>query len=458
MYHVISARLRFRHRPLHQYVLVAVLLVAIAILSIYWLVIRSPAPDITVDFGRTTSDVNPLAFSGSISTYGEDGGDIVRSPGGKQSTLLRQLGPGLWRVPLKLESGRIVSAAAYVSGDISGDQWVGAIEGFAGTPQIVVEGSRGNNFTPQQAADMERHFRGVRYWVLGNEPDAPSENGGIGLKAYCTKFNQSAEAMRAVNPHILIAGPAWSSYNLLALSDFLKCAGRNVDIIDFHHYGMGDSALSTATALAHTADYGKEIRAVRQLVGRKIQVEVGEFNWSWRIDDGWHGWHGDDRFYQAAATVWGASVIGHIVAAGGIAHPYADQGGALGLTFEKSADAAHYGRQVGDPMPLYWGEIMFTGGQYFRHFGSSLVQATSKQPGIEVFASSHPQDLVLINKTGSASTTLIAIHGAFSRTVTVWQTNPDRPFSAPRDDHMKIEGAQLKVALPPYSVTTILPG
>jgi hypothetical protein len=427
---------------------------------------RQGAPDITVNFGRSIGLVNPYAFSGTISTYGEGGGYVAHSA--KQRRALEELAPALWRLPLKLVGGRWVSAAAGVPPQIPGDWWVQAIEVF-GDPQIVIEGSTAapNDFSPAEAAAAVHHFqtlgfRGVHYYVLGNEPDSQ----GMSMAEYCGRFNAAAIAMKAVDPQAQIAGPAWGKFDPDALRSFLKCAGANVDIVDWHHYAMGKgSLLTSAEALAQTPVYGRQVAEVKHLIrevvpgrAQQIQVQIGELNWSWTTADGYHGWHGDDRFYQSVLTVWAASVLGHIAAAGGIAHQYADQNGALGLTFEKAAEAAHYHRTVSDPMPFYFGQLMFAGGQYFRHFGSTMVLSRSRQPDVEVFASAHPRNVVLINKNPSAQHDLrVKLEGVRSGTAAEWQTDPARPFAPPKHEPaLQIEDGLLSVTVPPYSVTTLI--
>jgi hypothetical protein len=418
--------------------------------------------NVTVNFGAPVTAVDPNAFSGTISTYGQDGGNIVVNA--KQRTALGALGSGLYRLPLRWNGGNIISSAGGGPTNISGDAWVSAVKSFGGVPQIVLGGSTDNNFTPQDGANMVSHFSGanrVAYWVIGNEPG----NGGMSIGTYCTLFNQTAAAMKAVDPTIKVAGPAWAYYDAATLQSFLNCAGSTVDIIDYHHYAMGGSYLSSATALSQTGDWENEVTAVRAMInatvpGRasQIGIQVGELNWAWQTADGYPGaYQGDDRFYQAVNTVWSASVLGHIIKAGGIAHQYADQNGALGITFEKSADASHFGRAIDDPMPMYYGWQMFSGGP-FRRFGSTLVQASTTLSNTEVFASTASDNIVLINKDPSASkTAIIQTSGVTAGTAEVWQTAQAAPFNAP--GHVAsatISGSQVQVTLPPYSVTTLV--
>ena len=403
----------------------------------------------------------PAPFSGSISTYGQNGGSIIASA--TQRTNLASLGLGLYRVPLQWNGGNIISGAAYGPTNISGDQWINGIKGLGAQPMIVVAGSSNNNFTPDDAAALVQHFNPgnpVAYWVIGNEPD----NDHMSVSAYCTLFNATVDKMKAVDPTIKVAGPAWSHYNQNDLQAFLNCAGSKVDVIDYHHYAMGGSYLDNATALAQTPNWENEITQIRQMVNTTvpdrasaIEIQVGEYNWSWRTGDGYPGWNGDDRFYQSVVTVWSASVAGHIMRAGGRGHEYADQNGALGLTFEKQTDAAHYGQQVDAPMPIYHGLRMFSGGNLFRPFGSTAVSASTTLANVEVFASTNGQNVVMINKDpATTQTAVLQTTGSSATTIDVWQTDNNAPFQAPQLKTSLAVSGGVSYTLPAYSVTTFV--
>jgi hypothetical protein len=415
-----------------------------------------------IDFGAPLPQAQATApFSSSISTYGQNGGSIIASA--TQRANLASLGLGLYRIPLQWNGGNIISGAAYGPTTISGDQWINGIKSLGAQPMIVVAGSSNNNFSPDDAAALVRHFNPgnpVGYWVIGNEPD----NGGMSMAAYCTLFNATVDKMKAVDPSIKVAGPAWSHYDSAALQAFIDCAGAKLDVIDYHHYAMGGSYLDNATALAQTPDWENEITQIRQMLNASvpqrasaIEIQVGEYNWSWRTGDGYPGWNGDDRFYQGVATVWSASVAGHIVRAGGRGHQYADQNGALGLTFEKQSDASYYGQQVAAPMPIYQGLRMFSGGQLFRPFGAIAVSASTTLPQVEVFASTNGQNVVMINKDPAATqTAVLQASNTTASTVDVWQTDNNAPFQAPQLKASLGLSNGVSYVLPPYSVTTFV--
>ena len=417
----------------------------------------------SVDFTQTTMSAAGMPFSSTISTYNAYNTDITQDAA--QRAALGNLHAGYYRIPLQWNGGNVVSSAAGGPKGISGDAWISSIKQYGGTPEIVLGGSADDNFSAADAANMVQHFNKpangqanpVAVWVIGNEPDVQ----GMSIGQYCSLFNSAAAAMKAVDPSIKVAGPAWSHFDPVILSDFLQCAGNNVDILDFHDYGMGSNSVDTATELSTTGDFGAEVSQAYQLIrqyapNRGIQVQVGEYNWSWTTGDGYNGWQGDDRFYTAVNTVWGASVAGHIAEAGGRGNQYSDLNGALGLTFENQDAAQHYGQSLNTPMPIYYGLEMFTGGNLFRGFGSSFVSAQTQLNNVEIFAASNG-NIVMINKDAAATqTATIGLNGFSGGSADVWQTNQNAPFSAPAHVATLNVSNSLSFTLPPYSVTTFV--
>lgn len=441
---------------------------------ILFLSVFAATANTSVDFSKITTALIDHPFSATISTYGSNNVDIAHDAA--QRNTLGNLRLGYYRIPLKWNGGNIVSSAAGAGSSTTGDQWISSIKAFGGTPEIVIGGdSADNNFTPAGAANMVRHFNKsnnpagpVNLWVIGNEP-------GMSIQSYCSLFNQTAIAMKAVDPAIKVAGPAWAFWDPGTLSSFLQCAGTNVDVLDWHDYAMGQGALDTATALSQTHTWGDNVRTAYNLIkqyvpsraqgtANPIQVQNGEYNFSWQTGDGYNGWQGEDRFYTAVNTVWGASVAAHIAQAGGRGNEYADLNGALGLTFEKPDAAAHYNRPINSPMPIYYGLEMLTGGNLFPGFGNNIVQATTSLPNVEVYASNNTasstknDNIVMINKSSNATQTAIVNLAGFSGgTVDVWQTNANAPFSAPvKVKSLASVSGTLSYALPPYTVTTFV--
>jgi hypothetical protein len=181
-------------------------------------------------------------------------------------------------------------------------------------------------------------------------------------------------------------------------------------------------------------------------------VSVGEYNWAWQYNDGVAG--GDTRFFQPIITVWGASVIGHVLSSGGWAFQYSDQNGPLGLTVEAGND--DQGKPQSAPQPIFHGLGMWTGEKLFRGFGADLVTASCADAGVEIYATSGPNVLV-VNKTGQAKDVLLTWDLTAGRAASVWQTSGTDGYAAPRK--VAFGGAPatgIYLALPAMTVTTIV--
>lgn len=414
---------------------------------------------LTVD-GKVAS----FFFGGTISTYGSTA--IAQSNGTTQTTKLKELNLDGYRIPLKWVDDKIISSAKGGPTDISGDVWIAKLKEI-GTEAVVVVGGRAkdNDISPEDAASMVKYFKekgvSVKNWIIGNEPNME----GMTIREYCMMYNKVVDAMKAVDSSIKIGGPAWTYYDLKALEEFVKFSGTRADMIDYHHYGMGDSYLSEERALSETSKYEKEINEIRNMINtkfpqlkNKIEIQLGEYNWSYRTDNGFPGWKGEDRFFKPVTTVWAASVAGRVAKAGGRSFQYSDLNGALGLTFEHNEHATHFGRKVNDPMPIYYGLLMFTGGNLFRHFGNEFAVASTTVENVEVYASTS-KNIVLINKDSKLEKTIhLKMEGVTTNAeANIWQTSRDNPFNPPTNKGIQTakEGV-LSLTIPPYSITTLV--
>ncbi len=421
------------------------------------LAIFAATTNASVDFTQTVSTTAPYAFSGTISTYGNQG-TIVNSA--KQRDNLKKLGLGSYRLPLQWNNGNPISSAEGAAGGISGDTWVAKVREVGAEPMVVLGGSQDNNFSAQDAANMVRHYSGanrVTYWVIGNEPD----NRGISMDQYCTVFNSTVDAMKAVDPTIKVIGPALTDYEDYKYADydkFLSCAGSKVDVVDFHDYGERTQTLAQNIS-QQSERYDAKVKDLRARIQRlvpnranQIEIQIGEWNLT-PIADG----DLDGRMYSGGTTVYGALVAANIAKSGARGHQYSDQNNPLGLTFENANIASNFGRTVADPLPLYHGIGMLTGEGLFRGFGKQSVQTSSDNSNISIYASTNDKNIVLINKSETKTEGVVAaLKGFAGGSAEIWQTSKDKPFDAPtRKTTIPVKDI-LEYELPAWTVTTVV--
>ena len=328
---------------------------------------NQPSIDANINFDsrfQVNGKAAEICFGGTISTYGRTA--IAQPNGSIQLQRLQDIRLDGYRIPMKWNNGNIVSSAVEGPQNISGNEWISKLREIGAKVIIVIGGNHKNNdINPEDAANMVRYFKDrgtpIKEWIIGNEPSLD----GLTIEQYCAMFNNIADAMKAVDPTIKVGGPAWASYDLNALRTFVQLSGTRADIVDYHHYAMGESFLDEAEALLQTRNYENEIREIRDMIKAELpeaeyrmEIQLGEYNWSFRRDNGYPGWKGDDRFYKAVTTVWAATVAGLFAKNGGRSFQYSDLNGALGLTFGNSEEATHFGKNINDPNPIYWGLFM----------------------------------------------------------------------------------------------------
>jgi hypothetical protein len=184
----------------------------------------------------------------------------------------------------------------------------------------------------------------------------------------------------------------------------------------------------------------------------QIGIEVGE----WELN--WGGTAQNNTNFHA---VWVASVLGNILKAGGRSLFYADKGNAIYGNPHTFIDA--YGHVVNikpdDVNPAYHGIGMYTGEGLFRGFGSMVVSASTTLPNVEVFASDHPKNIVVINTDQLLTqTATFSLKGVESGTVAVWRKDESVLFPNPpiKLGTLLLEDGTFTCQLPPFSVTTFV--
>ncbi|HLY26405.1 MAG TPA: hypothetical protein VKQ72_08705, partial [Aggregatilineales bacterium] len=345
----------------------------------------------------------------------------------------------------------IVCGAAGCDTRWSGDEWVNQIKALGAEP--VVE----DPTNPSDLPNLVKHFNVdthnvVHRWLGGiNEPNIHGQTAAT----YSAAFNVTYDAMKSVDPTILIGGPTIAWYDSGFLQTFLNMSGSRVDFLDFHGYAQGSTTqLSYAVLFGKAQTYETDILDLYQRIqatipsrAANISVEVGE----WDLD-----YAGHLLEYTPFETVWGASAMGHILNAGGIGMLYADKGN---LLLETGAEVPN--GKLDDPTPMYHALGMYTGEGLFPKFGTLLVQSTTSIPNVEVYASDNPKNIVVINKDPNLyQAATFALNGVDTGSAAVWRRDQSSASSANPVNvgNVAIVGGSFTYSLPPFSVTTFVIG
>jgi hypothetical protein len=397
-------------------------------------------PSIQVNFGSVTEAHDVAAIGVDESTYGA-------SPDATDSTaqsLFKTLGVGYSMIQLTVNSsGSVICGAVSCNTSITGDTWVKAMKAMGETPVVDIP----DTLTTANAAAIVRHFNvtvndPVKYWEIGDEPD-----GSESAAAYSAQFNSLSAAMKVVDATIQVGGPATASYNASFLQAFLQSSGSTVNFVDFHFFGTGNST-NTATLLSGLPTFSNDLSSLRSMINSvvpsrasQISIHVGEWNLSASSDP---------LDVEMFAAVYDADLLGRALVAGDAAQTFGSKAGGEGVLGDGSSGSL--GNDV--PMPAYRALSMFTGAGLFTHFGTSTVSATSSLAGVDVFASSSPDEIVLVNTNGSVSAATIGITNGASLSAAVWQI---KTVATPtKVATLSTTNGTFALSLPADSVTTMV--
>ena len=109
-------------------------------------------------------------------------------------------------------------------------------------------------------------------------------------------------------------------------------------------------------------------------------------------------------------------------------------------------------------MPLYEAIGMFTGQGLFPRFGTTIVSATSVLPGVDVFASANPDEIVIVNTNAKSERVTVRVDSNNPQSATVWQLHQTTPVAGPpvKKGTATSEAGNFKIYLPGDSVTTMV--
>ena len=180
------------------------------------------------------------------------------------------------------------------------------------------------------------------------------------------------------------------------------------------------------------------------VLGRKIDLQIGEFNSDHKDDDG----HRTQTHFN---TLWGAAALGRKSCTRAPPYQYGDKRAAFGLTSEKGEG----GIPRNEPLPIYHGIGMYTGEGLFRPFGKTIVQASANNDKLHVFASDQSKNIVLVNVGADPIEAGLALTGLTAGTAAIWQSTSDA-WTPHRTGTTAIAGGKATVTLPAGSATTLV--
>jgi hypothetical protein len=419
-----------------------------------------PKGDVTVNFATSMMTDDPSAIGVDESTYGTP--SDIEDPTAQK--LLKKLGVGYARIALTLanpadSTSRVTCAAAGCNTSIDPSQWIKVMENAGEVPVAGIP----DTLSAADAAAIVKRYSGsgsagepIVDWVIGNEPEAINED----VATYDARFNTLYDAMKKAEPQIKIGGPATLGFDQPFLQQFLKDCGSRVNFVDFHFYPAHEDA---AQLLAELPAMSQDLSNLRTMIraavpdrASSIAIHVGEWNFS--ADPGTLGQYAFTGF----ASVLDADLLGRILSAGADSLAWGSKNGPMSLlygdTFAAGSKGAPSGYGSDTPMPLYEAIGMFTGQGLFPRFGKTIVSSTSVVSGVDAFAATGPDEIVIVNTNTSAKRVSIQANGSSQQSAVVWQLHQTGPVAEPPVHKGTLTSAtdSFKLTLPANSVTTLV--
>lgn len=278
-----------------------------------------PAADpetLAVDANIRSGPISPLLFGSNTGPWSAVPFDLLDEAKAARITLLRF--PG----------GEFADRNVVLPSHI--DSFIKLCRQLGAEPSIHVRLREG---TPEAAAEMVRYANiekgyGVRYWAVGNEPNLYPPDDVYTPKRIAADWRALAEAMRAVDPDIILMGPEVTGYMPARPGDtfgaearavmkaFLEVNGDLVDVVTIHHYPFPISSAAPPPAIDELAASALlwdpmlvDLKSmIRETTGRDIPIGMTEFNANWSKQSG-----GEATPDSIPGALWLADVLGRLI-------------------------------------------------------------------------------------------------------------------------------------------------
>jgi hypothetical protein len=369
-----------------------------------------PAPLPTAEPG--TLYIDPAVDLGPISPYlyGSNHGPWTAVP--------------MDMIPVALDSG--ITALRWPGGNWGDrnkiqtyqlDQFIDFCNQMKAVPTISVNLRDG---TPEDAAELVRYANlekgyGIEYWSIGNEPTLFEEELGTtyDTEIFNPQWRKFAEAMKAVDPDILLMGPElhqWGTSLETTLKDssgrdwmteFLKANGDLVDIVTVHRYPLWkppSESVTVSELRENTKEWDDMVIYLRGLIeeytGKDLPIAFTEVNSD--PSTKFRGEATPDSFYNA---IWYADILGrmmgeHVFMVNHFVLSYRNSG--LGLIAGSEIRPTYYTFQM------------------YKHLGDQQVYSSSGVEDVTVYAAKREDGtltLMLINLSDVEQSVTLDVNG-----------------------------------------------
>ena len=397
---------RVPKRPVFQWIYFLTVTMLFGVFSVQ----AADGTGLTVDADKPVGKISPLVYGANYGPWALISMD--------NAPLAEQSGLTFYRFP----AGAWGDQHNLYESDI--DMFYGQTKGWNAQLSISVRLQGG---TPEAAAKLVHYANiekgyNIRYWSIGNEPNLYKN---YSVDQLNKDWRPIAEAMRAVDPTIILMGPEVSQYPPTTdpkeyqaplrewVRSFLKANGDLVDIVSIHRYPFPIKTNQSETAadlLANPPEWDTlipDLRAViKDATGRDLPVAVTEVNSNWDF--------GASITDTPEHAIWWADVLGRLIRQKVEVVNYwalSAQESSLGLL-------SRY-----NPRPAYYVYLLY------KQFGTQLLTSDSTDKDVSVTAALKDDGsltLMVINRATDAKTIPLALK-AFtpSGAAAVWLLDRD---------------------------------
>ena len=336
------------------------------------------------------------------------------------------------------------------------DQFMDLCEQMNAIPTVSVNLRDG---TIEEALELLRYANiekgyDIKYWSIGNEPtlyEAELDE-TYDTEIHNREWREYAEAMKAVDPDILLMGPElhqWGTSFETTLKDpsgrdwmteFLKANGDLVDIVTVHRYpfypGSGEKT-SIADLRENTHEWSEMATylnsLIQEITGRDLPIAFTEVN-----SDPSHVIGGEaspDSFFNA---IWYADVLGRMIQEKVFMINH------WVLSQKRSGHGLFSGYDI---RPTYYTFLMY------KHFGLQQVYASSGVLDVNVYASRRDDgslSIIVVNLLDTKQNIRLHFEGEVPAEARVWLLDSTHNAEEIGQQSMPEDGI---VTLPAQSVT-----
>lgn len=370
---------------------------------------------VTLDANKTIRTINPLLYGINTARWDES-----LFPGKTDEMLLTADRDAIEKIKtsgvtlLKYPGGNDADHYIWNSPDnnaaeMDTDEYIALCRETGAEPFITIN----FNESAELAAEWVRYCNlvkgyNVKLWEVGDEQWGTWAKGHAPPEEYAKKYIGFVKAMRAVDPSIKVAtNVPLGSHPENWTERVFRAAGDYIDMITYTYFPQQWGNENDDTLLATPAQFRASVSQLQREIERVVGAEKAKFILIVNVGYNSVNHSPGPQTVQVVNALWAADMIGVMAELGtdiacywALHNAFPPRGGDYGYLSSEGNNTPRYNYYV---FPMF-----------VNHFGNELVQASSTDPAVSVYASRKGKvfSLAFINKDKKASKNVeIAMNG-----------------------------------------------